>query len=66
MPKGVVRSFNEENGYGFIDSEDGGTLFVHYKEILMDGFRTLKKGEQVSFEMVAGSRGPEAVQVRKV
>lgn len=66
MPKGIVRSFNEEEGYGFIQTEDGNKIFVHHSNIEMDGFRTLVPGTQVSYEVESGKRGPEAVRVRKI
>ena len=66
MEKGVVLSFNEENGYGFVEGDDGEHHFVHHSAIEMDGFRTLARGDKVMFESVLGKRGPEAVRVRKI
>jgi CspA family cold shock protein len=66
MPTGVVRSFNEEEGYGFIQTQDGDKVFVHHSNIEMEGFRTLAPGTQVAYEVEVGKRGPEAVRVRKV
>jgi CspA family cold shock protein len=66
MAVGVVRSFDEEAGYGFIETDDGEKLFVHHSSIIMDGFRTLSPGAKVLFDIVVGKRGPEAKQVRKL
>lgn len=66
MPTGVVRSFNEEEGYGFIQADDGDKLFVHHSNIEMEGFRTLIPGTPVAYEVEVGKRGPEAVRVRKI
>lgn len=66
MLVGVVVSFDEENGYGFIDSKEAGKVFVHHSNIDMEGFKTLSKGERVSFELEIGKRGPEAKLVRKM
>lgn len=49
--QGIVKWFNEKRGYGFIEKEDGGDVFVHYSEINMDGFKTLSEGNQVEFEV---------------
>lgn len=61
--KGTVKWFNAEKGYGFIQKEDGGDVFVHYSAIEGDGFKTLEENEEVSFEVVEGSRGPQAANV---
>ncbi len=66
MPNGVVHFFNDENGYGFVEAEDGTLLFVHHRSIEMEGFRTLSRGDKVLFEIVDGKRGPEALRVRKL
>jgi cold shock protein len=66
MEVGIVRSFNDEEGYGFIDSDDGDTLFVHHRSIEMEGFRTLSPGDKVFFDVVKGRRGAEAKNVRKL
>ena len=66
MAVGVVRSFNDEDGYGFIETDEGEHVFVHHKSIEMDGFRTLSPGAKVLFEITVGKRGPEAKQVRKI
>ena len=66
MAVGVVRSFNNDVGYGFIETDEGELLFVHHSSIVMEGFRTLSPGAKVLFEIVVGKRGPEAKQVRKI
>jgi CspA family cold shock protein len=66
MAAGVVRSFDDEAGYGFIETDEGEQIFVHHTSILMDGFRTLAPGARVSFDYVIGKRGPEAKQVRVI
>ena len=63
MAVGVVSSFNEEEGYGFIERDDGEKIFVHHSNIVMEGFRTLAPGTKVSFETIVGRRGQEAVNV---
>lgn len=64
---GRVKWFNPEKGYGFIEREDGeGDVFVHYTAIQGEGFRTLDQGERVKFDIVDGSRGPQAANVTKL
>jgi cold shock protein len=65
MPKGTVKWFNESKGYGFIQKEDGGDIFVHYTAIQDAGFKTLSEGQQVSFDIVDGPKGPAAANVVK-
>ncbi|WP_273843620.1 cold-shock protein [Rubrobacter calidifluminis] len=58
MARGRVKWFSDEKGYGFIENEDGGEdLFVHYSEIVGEGFKTLEEGAIVEFEVVEGRRG---------
>jgi CspA family cold shock protein len=66
MQKGRVKWFNAEKGFGFIEREDGNDVFVHYSAISMDGFKTLEEGAEVEFEVVEGSKGPQAANVQKV
>ena len=66
MAFGFVRSFNDEKGYGFIETDEGEHYFVHHSSIEMEGFRTLSRGDKVLFEVVEGNRGLEAVHVRKM
>jgi len=63
MVKGVVKWFNEKKGYGFLSQEDGDDVFVHYSSIQGDGFKTLKEGDPVEFEVQEGPKGPQAVNV---
>ena len=65
MPNGVVKWFSNRKGYGFIEQEEGGDLFVHHSAIKMPGFRTLAEGDRVSFEIEVGDRGPAAKNVEK-
>ena len=67
MPQGTVKWFNPEKGYGFIEQEDGGgDVFVHYKQIQSNGFRTLEENQKVEFEIVQGQKGPAAENVRTI
>ena len=67
MPRGRVKWFSDEKGYGFIEPDAGGDdLFVHYSEIVGEGFRTLEEGSQVDFEVIEGRRGKQASRVEVV
>lgn len=64
---GTVKWFNEEKGFGFITQEDGGAdVFVHFRAITGDGFKTLAEGQKVSFEVEQGQKGPQAANVEKI
>jgi CspA family cold shock protein len=65
MQKGTVKWFNETKGFGFITKEDGGDVFVHYSEIQSNSFKTLAEGQEVSFDVADGPKGPKAVNVTK-
>jgi CspA family cold shock protein len=65
MATGTVKWFNDAKGYGFISQEGGEDVFVHHTAIQMDGFRTLKEGERVEFEVAQGPKGLQAANVRK-
>ena len=65
MAKGKVKWFNAEKGYGFIESEDGTDVFVHFSAISMDGYKTLDEGQEVTFEVSEGAQGPQASNVVK-
>ena len=62
MP-GKVKWFNAEKGYGFIEREEGGDVFVHFSAIQADGFKTLEEGQAVEFDVVEGPRGEQAANV---
>ena len=64
--EGTVKWFNKDKGYGFITDEEDRDIFVHYTQILMDGFRILEQGERVSFDVLHSERGPQAQSVRKI
>ena len=64
--QGKVKWFNAEKGYGFIEREDGGDVFVHFSAIQTEGFKTLEEGQAVSFDIVEGNRGPQAANVSKL
>jgi CspA family cold shock protein len=66
MAIGRVKWFNDAKGYGFIEREGGGDVFVHFSAIQMDGFKTLQEGQQVQFDIVEGPKGPQAANVQKV
>ena len=63
--KGTVKWFNDAKGYGFITREDGQDCFVHYSAIQGSGFRSLVEGDQVTFDLVQGQKGPAAENVMK-
>jgi cold shock protein len=65
MANGTVKWFNDAKGYGFISQEGGEDVFVHHTAIQMDGFRTLKEGERVEFDVTQGPKGLQAANVRK-
>ena len=60
---GTVKWFNIKKGYGFIEREQGGDIFVHYSSIRGDGFRSLEEGQRVEFAVVDGAKGPQAHDV---
>ncbi|HHZ12883.1 MAG: cold-shock protein [Caldicoprobacterales bacterium] len=61
--KGTVKWFNAEKGFGFIVSEEGEDVFVHFSAIQVDGYKTLEEGQNVEFEIEQSPRGPQAVNV---
>ncbi len=66
MENGKVKWFNAEKGFGFIEVEGGDDVFVHFSAIQGEGFKSLDEGQEVSFEVEEGARGPQAANVRKM
>ena len=64
MAEGTVKWFNEQKGFGFIEKDEGGDVFVHYTAITGTGFRTLQEGQRVSFDIQQGQKGPAATNVK--
>ncbi|MCT4632578.1 MAG: cold-shock protein [Firmicutes bacterium] len=60
---GTVKWFNAEKGYGFITGEDGQDVFAHFSQINADGYKTLEEGQEVSFEVGQGQKGPQAENI---
>jgi CspA family cold shock protein len=63
MAEGTVRWFNPKKGYGFIATDDGVDVFVHYANIVGEGYKNLSEGEEVTFDIVDGEKGPRAENV---
>ena len=66
MNEGTVKWFNASKGFGFIEQDNGGDVFVHYSAIKTDGFKTLDEGARVQFEVVDGPKGPAADNVEQL
>ena len=66
MANGTVKWFSNKKGFGFIEMEEGGDIFVHYSAIDMEGFKTISEGDKVSFDVEESDRGPAAKNVKKV
>jgi CspA family cold shock protein len=66
LENGVVKWFNDQKGYGFIERENGGDIFVHHSDIIGTGFKSLAEGESVAFEVGEGRKGPAAKFVDRV
>ncbi len=64
MVKGKVKWFNEKKGFGFLERDDGDDVFVHYSNIQGEGFKTIREGDSVEFEVQDGPKGPQAVNVK--
>jgi CspA family cold shock protein len=65
MPTGRVKWFNNAKGYGFIERDEGGDVFVHYSAISGEGYKSLTQGQMVEFEITEGQKGPQATNVLK-
>ena len=61
--KGTVKWFSADKGFGFIEREEGGDVFVHFSAIQTEGFKTLTEGQKVEFDIIEGARGPQAANV---
>jgi len=66
MPQGVIKFFNDRKGYGFIESDGKDAIYVHYSSIRKGGYKTLKEGEEVWFDVKESQRGLEAVDVHEI
>ncbi len=64
--KGTVKWFSNQKGYGFISTEDGQDVFVHYSGLNMEGFKSLDEGQAVEFDVVDGEKGRQATNVTKI
>jgi len=66
METGTVKWFNDAKGFGFVTRENGPDVFVHHTAIIAEGFRTLKEGEKVRFDVVQGPKGLQAANVQRL
>jgi CspA family cold shock protein len=66
MANGIVKWFNDQKGYGFIEQEEGSDVFVHHSNINAEGFKSLNEGDRVTFDIEDGQKGPTAVNVTVV
>ena len=63
MPKGTIKWFSDSKGYGFIDTGEGKDLFVHFSAVQAEGYKSLREGQQVEYEIGEGPKGPQAEKV---
>ncbi len=66
MEEGIVKWFNDQKGFGFIEREEGGDVFVHHSAISGSGFKTLAEGDKVTFDVEQGAKGPSAQNVTRL
>jgi len=66
VAQGTVKWFSNEKGYGFIERDEGDDVFVHFSAIAMDGYKSLREGQRVEFEIVEGAKGLQAANVQTV
>ncbi len=66
MNKGTVKWFNNQKGYGFISDENGNDVFVHFTGLNMEGFKSLDENDSVEYDVIQGTKGPQAVNVTKL
>jgi CspA family cold shock protein len=66
MAQGTVKWFDDAKGFGFLQQDGGGDVFVHHTEINMQGFKTLSEGDRVEFDTTQGPKGPKATNVTKI
>jgi CspA family cold shock protein len=66
LATGIVKWFSDKKGFGFIENDDGGDVFVHFSEIQKEGFKSLMEGDRVSYEVEKGERGPKATGVNEL
>ena len=66
MASGIVKWFDDQKGYGFIEQEEGPDVFVHHSAIIATGFKSLKEGDRVTFDIEQGKKGPTAINVKIV
>ncbi len=65
MNKGTVKWFNAQKGYGFITDESGKDIFVHFSGLNMEGYKTIDEGQAVTYDIIDGAKGPQAINVTK-
>lgn len=64
--KGIVKWFDSQKGFGFISDETGNDVFLHFSGLNMDGYKTVEEGQEVEFDVIEGSKGPQAVNVTRL